>query len=75
MGREIRKKDDAIIMSEKKTRMIEMFSNGYQSPEIAKELGVATRTVEVQMYNLRKELNYITTTQLVAEFIRKGLIK
>ncbi len=75
MDREIRKKDDAIIMSEKKTRMIEMFSNGYQSPEIAKELGVATRTVEVQMYNLRKELNYSTTTQLVAEFIRKGLIK
>lgn len=75
MQREIRKKDDAVVLSDKKTKMIEMFSNGYQSPEIAKELGVATRTVEVQMYNLRKELGYHTTTQLVSEFIRKGLIK
>jgi DNA-binding CsgD family transcriptional regulator len=49
-------------------------SRGLKAPEIADALGKSYQTVKTQLESARLKLNAKTTTQAVAEAIRRGLI-
>jgi len=64
-----------VIVSDQEIEMIEMFSNGKPASEVARELKVVPRTIEGYLAKLRFEFACRNTTQLVATFLRKNLIK
>jgi two-component system vancomycin resistance associated response regulator VraR len=62
-------------ISETEITMIELFSHGYSADDVAKKIFLSRRTVETYLSRLRFVFNCRNTTELVAEFIRKKLIK
>lgn len=69
------KKDGAIMVSEKELRMIELLSKGSGYQDIADAYSLSRRTIEIQITKLRQKFKSATNSQLVATFLRQGLIK
>lgn len=68
-------KKDSLIVSEREVKMVEMFSNGSHSQDIADEFGLSCRTIETNVIKLKQRFCCATVAQLVAMFLRKELIK
>lgn len=49
-----------------------LIARGLPAPEIARELGIATRSVHRRLARLRERLDVQTTAQLAAAFARRG---
>ena len=63
------------IISPRELQIIEHLSNGLNSAEIGKELGISLKTVEVHRHNILKKTGHKNVVHLIASFLRKGLIK
>jgi len=70
----IKKVGDTIV-SERDIKIIERYSNGFNASEIAREFKQSVRTIEAAIARLKSKFNCYTVVQLVAEFLRKELIK
>lgn len=68
-------KEGAIKVSEKDIKIIEYFSKGWKSDDIAAELSMNNRTLEAHVFKLRGAFHASNITQLACEFLRQGLIK
>lgn len=55
-------------------RIVEMMANGLNSREMAKELGIALKTVEVHRHNILKKTGCRNVALLIATFFRQNLI-
>ena len=62
-------------ISERDLTIVEGYSNGIKIDDIAKQLCLSPRTLELYLTKLRLRFNCHTTTHLVATFLRHGLIK
>lgn len=63
-----------MTLTDRDHRILDMLSQGYTTPEIAKELYVSHRTVEARLLMLRRVFECKNTTHLVAVMIREGWI-
>ena len=52
--------------------LYKLIARGLPAPEIARELGIATRSVHRRLARLRDRLEVQTTAQLAAAFARRG---
>ena len=52
--------------------LYKLIARGLPAPEIARELGIATRSVHRRLARLRERLDVQTTAQLAAAFARRG---
>lgn len=75
MNEVIVKKDGAIMVNEKEIRMVELLSQGSGYQDIADAYSLSRRTIEIQVTKLRQKFESATNSQLVATFLRQGLIK
>lgn len=75
MSEVVIKTKDTILVSDRDIKMVEAFSHGKHCADIAKSVKLSKRTVELHVTNLRHKFNCATIPQLVATFLRKGLIK
>lgn len=75
MNEVIVKKDGAIMVNEKELRMVELLSQGSGYQDIADAYSLSRRTIEIQVTKLRQKFGSATNSQLVATFLRQGLIK
>ncbi len=57
------------------TQIITMLSNGLTVKEISKEMGVTHRIINYRIGILKDRVRCVTLTQLVANYLRKGLIE
>lgn len=75
MNEVIVRKKDSVIVSEKEVRIVEMLADGHHCQDIADEFKLSSRTIEVYVTKLRQRFVCATHAQLVAVFIRKGIIE
>lgn len=61
-------------MTPSQRKVLELSASGMLNQDIADKLGISRRTVEAHLAAAREELNAKTTTQAVAEAVRKGII-
>ncbi len=52
--------------------LYKLIAQGLPAPAMARELGIATRSVHRRLARLRERLGVETTAQLAAEFARRG---
>lgn len=65
---------DKVVVTEREAEMVKMLTEGHRPVEIASKLNVSNRTVETYLATLRRKTNCRTLPQLVAVFIKNGLI-
>lgn len=68
-------KAGTVIVSERDALIVEQYSNGMDRSKIAEYHKISIRTVEAATNKLRVEFGCKNLAHLVAEFLRKGLIK
>lgn len=56
------------------SEIVQMLSNGYKVAEISKEKNIPKPSLQKKIYILRERCLCKTVAQLVAVFLRKGLI-
>lgn len=61
-------------MTPSQRKVLELSASGMLNQDIADQLGISRRTVEAHLSAAREDLGAKTTTQAVAEAIRKGII-
>jgi len=64
-----------LFMEPKYYEMLAMISNGFTAKECSKELKISSRTIEARLVTLREEFECKNTIHLIAELVRKGIIK
>lgn len=64
-----------VIVTEREVWYVQQLSNGYSREEMASDSGLSIRTVEANLDALRKKSNCRSIPQMVATFLRNGLIK
>jgi LuxR family maltose regulon positive regulatory protein len=62
------------MLSDRERKILDALARGLSSKQIARELGIAPRTVERQVENLRNKLNARNTPHLVAKALSRGLM-
>lgn len=69
-----RQQEDFVTLSEREREVLECIARGFSSKECAQELGIAPRTVERHVENLRNKLNARNKPHLVARALAGGHI-
>lgn len=64
-----------MILSERETEVLTLFSEGFSYKEIADKLNISPRTVETHKINILEKLQLKTTVDLVKYAIKSGLIE
>lgn len=72
-GMQEKRKEPSVNKNE--IKIIILLSNGYNAKDIASELNLSQRTIETYILNARLRGNYANATQMVCDYIRKGIIK
>jgi DNA-binding CsgD family transcriptional regulator len=65
----------AIIISERDMKIVQDYSNGKPTKQIAKEHELSSRTIEAIFNKLRDKFDCINIVHLVATLLRNGTIK
>jgi DNA-binding CsgD family transcriptional regulator len=63
---------DGFIPDERDVALYKLVARGLSANDIARELGIASRSVHRRLARLRERLGVETTSQLAAEFARRG---
>jgi DNA-binding CsgD family transcriptional regulator len=63
---------DGFIPDERDVALYKLVARGLSANDIARELGIASRSVHRRLARLRERLEVETTSQLAAEFARRG---
>ena len=66
--------DDFVTLSEREREVLQCIAGGLSSKQCAQELGIAPRTVERHVENLRNKLNAKNKAHLVANALAGGHI-
>lgn len=69
-----RAQDDFIALSEREREVLQCIAGGLSSKQCAQQLGIAPRTVERHVENLRNKLNARNKPHLVAKALSGGHI-
>ena len=69
-----RQPDDFVALSEREREVLQCIASGLSSKQCAQELGIAPRTVERHVENLRNKLNARNKPHLVANALAGGHI-
>jgi len=69
-----RQPEDFIALSAREREVLQCVANGLSSKQCAQELGIAPRTVERHVENLRNKLNARNKPHLVAKALAGGHI-
>ena len=69
-----RQQQDFVTLSEREREVLECIARGLSSKQCAQELGIAPRTVERHVENLRNKLNARNKPHLVAKALAGGHI-
>lgn len=64
-----------VIITPVKAEIVKMCADGLAARDIGKKLKISPRTVEGHIASMKKSLGCKSITQLVAYFLRVGLIK
>lgn len=68
-------KDDTVTVSERDLDIVSKLSNGFTCGKIGHSYELSKRTIEAHVSRLKNYFDCDTIPQLVAECLRKGLIK
>jgi len=60
-------------LTERERELLQLVSNGKNTKEIACELGISIKTVEVHRQNIMKKLNLFSVAELTKYAVREGL--
>jgi two-component system NarL family response regulator len=63
----------AFALTQREREVIQLLSEGYSSPEIARHLHIAPATVEVHRRNIMKKLDLHSVAELTKYAVREGL--
>ncbi len=74
MVNQVGQQDDFVTLSEREREVMQCIARGLSSKQCAQELGIAPRTVERHVENLRNKLNARTKPHLVAKALAGGHI-
>ena len=66
-------KEKEIVLSEREQEVVRRIANGVANSEIAKELGISSRTVDAHRYNVMRKIDVTSTAALVKYAIRVKL--
>lgn len=55
--------------------VVQLLAKGYTVPEISTEFGINVRTLEAKLVRLRDKSSSANNTNLVYNYMKKGLIK
>ena len=69
-----RQHEDFVTLSDREREVLQCIASGLSSKECAQELGIAPRTVERHVENLRNKLNARNKPHLVAKALAAGHI-
>ena len=69
-----RQQEDFVTLSERERQVLECIALGLSSKQCAQQLGIAPRTVERHVENLRNKLNARNKPHLVAKALAGGHI-
>ena len=69
-----RQQEEFVALSERELEVLKCIANGLSSKQCAQELGIAPRTVERHVENLRNKLNARNKPHLVAKALGGGHI-
>jgi LuxR family transcriptional regulator, transcriptional regulator of spore coat protein len=69
-----RQHEDFVTLSERERQVLQCIARGLSSKQCAQELGIAPRTIERHVENLRNKLNARNKPHLVAKAIAGGHI-
>ena len=69
-----RQPDDFVTLSEREREVLQCIAGGLSSKQCAQQLGIAPRTVERHVENLRNKLNAKNKAHLVANALARGHI-
>ena len=65
-------KEDFVLLSEREREVLQCIAQGLSSKQCAQELGIAPRTVERHVENLRNKLHARNKPHLVAKALAGG---
>jgi LuxR family transcriptional regulator, transcriptional regulator of spore coat protein len=65
-------KEDFVLLSEREREVLQCIAQGLSSKQCAQELGIAPRTVERHVENLRNKLHARNKPHLVAKALSGG---
>jgi len=74
MVNQVGQQDDFVSLSEREREVMQCIARGLSSKQCAQELGIAPRTVERHVENLRNKLNARNKPHLVAKALSGGHI-
>ena len=74
MVNQLGQQDDFVALSEREREVMQCIARGLSSKQCAQELGIAPRTVERHVENLRNKLNARNKPHLVAKALAGGHI-
>ena len=74
MVNQVGQQDDFVALSERDREVMQCIARGLSSKQCAQELGIAPRTVERHVENLRNKLNARNKPHLVAKALAGGHI-
>ncbi len=74
MVNQVGQQDDFVTLSEREREVMQCIARGLSSKQCAQELGIAPRTVERHVENLRNKLNARNKPHLVAKALSGGHI-
>ena len=74
MMNQVGQQDDFVTLSEREREVMQCIARGLSSKQCAQELGIAPRTVERHVENLRNKLNARNKPHLVAKALSGGHI-
>ena len=74
MVNQVGQQDDFVALSEREREVLQCIAGGLSSKQCAQELGIAPRTVERHVENLRNKLNARNKPHLVAKALAAGHI-
>jgi len=60
-------------LTERERELLQLVANGRNTKEIAGELGISIKTVEVHRQNIMKKLNLFSIAELTKYAVREGL--
>jgi LuxR family transcriptional regulator of spore coat protein len=67
-----RQQEDFVTLTEREREVLQCIAGGFSSKQCAQQLGIAPRTVERHVENLRNKLNAKNKPHLVAKALAGG---
>ncbi len=68
-------RNGSVVISERDIDIVDKYSNGKSTKEIAKEYGLSSRSIEAIFNRLRDKFDCKNIVHLVATLLRNGTIK